>query len=164
MRVGSVVAEASVSQIGGVRWRSLVRCWGRGQRHWQLQGRSRWENWNRTGLDRRRVCSSVKERCIFAKQRLPLGPVINIREKVVFHVAEKFDLHNVDFGNVDARHLSPGFVRICVVVQEFVAQHESNCEEPVFTSRLALDGGVEFLQAVDEKQCQKNNVLSHKGG
>ena len=56
----------------------------------------------------------------------------------------------MDFGNVDARHLSPGFVRICVVVQEFVAQHESNCEEPVFATRLALDGGIEFLQAVDE--------------
>jgi len=81
---------------------------------------------------------------------LPLRPVINIREKVVLHVAEEFDLHNVDFGNVDARHLSPGLVRICVVVQEFVAQHESNCEEPVFATRLALDGGIEFLQAVDE--------------
>ena len=95
---------------------------------------------------------------------MPLRPVINIREKVVLHVAEEFDLHDVDFGDVDTRYLSPGFVRICVVVQEFVAQHESNCEEPVFASRLALDGGVEFLQAVDEKQCQKNNVLSYKGG
>ena len=164
MRVGSVVAEASVSQIGGVWWRSLVRCWRRGQRYWQLQGRSRWENWNRTGLNRRRVCSSVKERCIFAKQRLPLGPVINIREKVVLHVAEEFDLHDVNFGNVDARYLSPGFVRICVVVQEFVAQHKGNREEPVFASRLTLDGGVEFLQAVNEEQCQKNNVLGHQSG
>jgi hypothetical protein len=95
---------------------------------------------------------------------LPLGPVVNIREKVVLHVAEEFNLHNVDFGNVDSRHLSPGFVRISVVVQEFVAQHESNCEEPVFTSRLALDSGVELLQTVDKKQCQKNNILSHKSG
>ena len=70
----------------------------------------------------------------------------------------------MNFGNVDARYLSPGFVRICVVVQEFVAQHESNCEEPVFASRLALDGGVEFLQAVNEEQCQKNNVLGHQSG
>ena len=70
----------------------------------------------------------------------------------------------MDLGNVDSRHFGPGLVRICVVVQEFVAQHESNCEEPVFTSRLALDGGIEFLQAVDEEQCQKNNVLSHKSG
>jgi hypothetical protein len=95
---------------------------------------------------------------------LPLGPVVNIREKVVLHVAEEFNLHDVDFSNVDSRHLSPGFVRISVVVQEFVAQHESNCEEPVFTSRLALDGGIELLQTVDEKQCQENNILSHQSG
>jgi len=95
---------------------------------------------------------------------LPFGPVVDVREKVVLHVAEEFNLHNVDFGNIDSRYLSPGFVRISVVVQEFVAQHESNCKKPVFTTRLALHGGVEFLQAVDEEQCQKNNVLCHKSG
>jgi hypothetical protein len=93
---------------------------------------------------------------------LPLRPVVNVCEEVVLHVAEKFNLHDVDLRNVDSRNFGPGFVRICVVVQELVAQHQSNCQKPVFASRLAFDRRVELLQTVNKQQSQKDHILGDK--
>ena len=65
----------------------------------------------------------------------------------------------MDLGNVDSRHFGPGLVRICVVVQEFVAQHQGNCQKPVFASRLAFDCRVELLQTVHKQKSQEDHVL-----
>ena len=81
---------------------------------------------------------------------MPLRPVVNVREEVVFHVAEEFNLHDVDLRNVDSRDFGPGLVRICVVVQEFIAQHQGNGQKPIFTSRFAFDRRIEFLQTVNK--------------
>jgi hypothetical protein len=63
----------------------------------------------------------------------------------------------------DARHLGPCLVRIRVVVEEFVAEHECHCEQTVLAAGLSLDCRVGLLESVDEKQCQENYVLSHLG-
>lgn len=162
VRARSIVSESAVSQVRSVGWRSLVGSWGRGQCHWQLQGGCGWENGCRSVLNGWRVRGLIKERCIFAKQRLPLRPIVRRCEEVVLHVAEKFNLHNVNLSNVDSRDFGPGFVRIGVVVQKFVSQHQSNSQKPILASRLAFYAGVEFLQAVDEQQSQEYNVLGYQ--
>lgn len=41
-------------------------------------------------------------------------------EKVVLHVAEELDLHDVDFLYRDARNLGPGLVRISIVIKNCI--------------------------------------------
>lgn len=65
----------------------------------------------------------------------------------------------MDLGNRDTRDLSPRLVCICVVIQEFIAQHQSNGKKPVFAAWLALDSRVEFLQSVNEKQREYDDIL-----
>lgn len=63
--------------------------------------------------------------------------------------------------NIDPRDLSPGLVGISVIVQEFIAQHQRDCEQSVLTPRLAFDRRIELLQSVDEKKSQQNHILSN---
>ncbi len=43
-----------------------------------------------------------------------------------------------------------GLASLGVIVEKFVPQHQSNCEESKFASTLPTDGGVESFEPVDE--------------
>lgn len=100
-----------------------------------------------------------------ARQLLqPLRPLILGGQQTISHVAKKLDLHYVDLLNSYTRHLSPGLVRVGVIVQELVSQHKRHGEKPVFAARATIDFGVRALQPVHEEQCQEDHVLGDLGG
>jgi hypothetical protein len=49
-------------------------------------------------------------------------------QEAIPHITEELNLHDVDLGDRDARHIGPSLVRIGVIIQEFVAKHEGHCE------------------------------------
>lgn len=69
----------------------------------------------------------------------------------------------MDFIHWDTRHLSPGFVGVCVVIEELVPQHQSDCQKSEFASPFTADGWVESLESVDEHEGQQDHVLANLG-
>ena len=67
----------------------------------------------------------------------------------------------MDLSNRDSRNFCPCLVGVSVVVQEFIAQHQSNSEKPVFTSWFPLDCGIKLFQPVDEEKSEDNDILGH---
>lgn len=55
----------------------------------------------------------------FPQLGFPPGPFRFGHVEVISHVAEKLDLHDVNFRDGDARYLSPGLVGVGVVIQNF---------------------------------------------
>jgi hypothetical protein len=64
----------------------------------------------------------------------------------------------------DSRNFRPSLIRVRVVVEELVAEHESYSQQTVLATGLALDRRVGLLQPVDEEQCQENHILSNLRG
>lgn len=95
---------------------------------------------------------------------LPIGPLFRGSEQGVLHVAQKFDLHDVNLYNRYARNFCPSLVGVCVVVEEFIAQHQCDCEESVFTARLSFNSRIEFLQSVDEQEGEYYDILCDLSG
>ena len=92
---------------------------------------------------------------------LPLAPLFSRGVEIVSHIAEKFDFHNVDFIDRNSRDFGPRFVGVGVVVQKFVPQHQCNGQESEFAASFTADRRIKSLEAIDEHQGQKNDVLSH---
>jgi hypothetical protein len=107
---------------------------------------------------------SVAESAEFPKKYMPLVPFLLRREQAVTHVAEKFDFHHVHFLDGDASHFGPSLVRVRIVVEKFVSQHQSYREEPILTSWPPLYLRVCVLQPVDEEQGEQYHVRSHLSG
>lgn len=101
----------------------------------------------------------IEERGELAQKGLPPSPVLLRREEIVLHVAQELDLHNMHLSDVDARYLSPRLVRIRIVVQKFVPQHQGHSEQSVLTARLTPYCRIQFLQSIDEQQCQYDHIL-----
>jgi hypothetical protein len=80
------------------------------------------------------------------------------------HVAEEFNLHDVNLLDPDTGHLRPGLVSVGVVVQKLVAEHQGHGEQSVLTSGLSSHFGIVFLQTVDEQQSKKYHVVSNTSG
>jgi hypothetical protein len=49
----------------------------------------------------------------------PLLPFLLGGKKVISHIAEKLDLHDVDFLHSESRNLGPRFVRVGVIVEDW---------------------------------------------
>lgn len=65
--------------------------------------------------------------------------------------------------HINPRDFSPGLVRIGVVIEELVAQHERNREQSVLTSGLSSHIRIELLQSVNEQESEYDHVLGHLG-
>lgn len=105
----------------------------------------------------------IEERCELAQQGLPLSPVLLRCEEIVLHIAQELDLHDMHLSDVDAGYLCPRLVRIRVVVQKFIAQHQGHSEQSVLTARLSPYCRIQFLQSIDEQQCQYDHILCNAG-
>lgn len=138
--------------------------WGRlevGRRRWNeiLCNRERGSGWaNRaSGRD---LGGAIVESAELAKNLVPLFPFLFRCVQAVPHVAQKLNLHDVDFLNRDSRHLRPCLVRVRVVVKKLVAEHQCDCQQSVFATGLALYTGVGLLQLPHEQKGQEDNILS----
>jgi len=102
---------------------------------------------------------------------MPTVPFVLGDEQVVSDIAEEFNLHDMDFLNRDAGHLSPRLIRVGIIVKDcarsvkvslhqveiavyhtFVTHHQGNSHQSEFTPFLASNAGIEFLQAIYEHQ------------
>lgn len=112
----------------------------------------------------KRLARSLEECGELAQQSLPLRPVFRGGEQAIFHVAQELHFHDVNFRHINARNFGPGAVGVGVVIEEFVSEHQSNGQQSIFASWLALYAGVQFLQAIDEEQGENDHVLRHQRG
>lgn len=106
----------------------------------------------------------LEKPCELAELGLPSTPLGGRGEQVVFHVAEKFHLHDVDFHYRYARYFRPCLIGVGVIVQEFITEHQSDGQEAIFTTGLSPYGRVLFLQPVNEQESKKDDILRHLGG
>jgi hypothetical protein len=81
---------------------------------------------------------------------MPVPPRLFGCEKVVSHVAEKLDLHDVNFFNLDTRDFGPCLVGIGIVVEEFITQHKCNCQKSILAAQLASNSRIPHFQLVYE--------------
>lgn len=56
------------------------------------------------------------------------------------------------FEYADPRDFGPGLVRVRIIVQKLVPEHQSHREQSVFAARLALDSWIELFESVNEEK------------
>ena len=60
-----------------------------------------------------------------------------------------------------SRYFRPGPIRVGVVIQEFIPQHERNRHQPELAAAFPSHPGIELLQSVYEQKSEQNHVLAH---
>ena len=58
------------------------------------------------------------------------------------------------FEHADTRNFGPGLVRVRVIVQELVPEHQSHCEQSVLAAGLALNCRIQLFEPVDKEKSQ----------
>jgi hypothetical protein len=59
-----------------------------------------------------------------------------------------------------SRNFRPRFVRVGIVIQKLVSEHQGYGKQAVFTARFAFYGRIEALESVDEEHGKKDDVWS----
>ena len=131
------------------------------RRRWNevLWNRERGRGWANCA-SRRDLRGSIVESTELAKNLVPLFPFLFRCVQAVPHIAQELNLHDVYLLNRDSRYLRPCLIGVRVVVQELVAEHQCDCKESVFATRLALYTGVGLLQLPHKQKSQEDDILS----